>query len=69
MLRDRASAQRRSDYAPEPPVAGPVQTVNPTAALVFLLGADRAAAADPEHNRPGAVLGLFAFRLITRQAQ
>lgn len=69
MLRDGASAKRRSYYAPEPSVARPVQTVNPTAALVFLLGADRAAAADTEHHRPGAVLGFLAFRLITGQTQ
>lgn len=68
VLRDGAAVQRGSDHAPESAVAGPVQTVNAAAALVLLLSAHRAAAADPQHHRARAVLGLLAFGFITGQA-
>lgn len=67
-LRDEAAVDQGSDHAPEPPVAGPIQTVHAAAALVLLLGADRAAPADARHHGPLTLLRFLAFRLVARQA-
>lgn len=69
VLSDGASVERRPDYAAQPRVARAGEAVHPAAALVLLLGAHGAAAADSGHRCPRALLGLLALGLIAGQTE
>lgn len=68
VLGDGVAIERGADDTAQPPVAGSVEPVGSTAALVPLAGTHVAAAADALHDAPGAAPRLLALGLVTGQA-
>lgn len=68
VLGDGVAIKRGADDTAQPPVAGSVEPIGSTAALVPLAGAHVAAAADALHDASRAAPRLLALGLVTGQA-
>jgi hypothetical protein len=68
VLGDGVAIERGADDTAQPPVAGSMEPIGSTAALVPLAGAHVAAAADALHDASWAAPRLLALGLVTGQA-